>query len=1007
MSGTRLVAGSRWRTPVRRPPVHATRAASTPRAGLGDRRGGIGKARQPARCSAEPETSAAQSSVSQETTPRSKRQNKLSLQAAEAQVINGLAEAAVAQEKEEAEAQSQALAEQVVVVAAKSEDGAPHEGVTEGEAGSELRKADGQAVGEGGKPAGKGAEVARLLALADHLERHPPQRPPAGKEAAETAREAGGAEGRREGEGGDGAKGGEASGGRALNAGEHQASATRIYVAPPVDPSDALLGDIEGMSLAEVLDNEQVYNKELAWLSFNWRVALTAQHESVPLWEQLRFLAITCSNLDEFFAKRVGGLMRQRLAGVVGGSAKKHSPGFSPAEQLALISQAVRAMVEHVYEDLQGRVLPRLREQGVAIVDYAMLNETGRETLAAFFNKQVEVLLTPIKLDPGHPFPVLPSDSLNISVLIEDPKNRDGPYLHAIVNLPQNLPRFHEVPPAFAADGEEWKQGFVLLEQIIIHNLSNLFGGMTVAATHTFRVTRNAELERHEEDADDLLDMISYELRERRFAPFVRLEVDAAMPTDLVSLICSELQLNLEEEVYLIPGMLALADLQSLPINTNMLDSSLVYGQGKTRPHPRLAPTLVQRVHRRQVGAWGGQRWKGIRSIFSVIREADLLVHHPYQSFSSSTQRLVEEAARDPDVVAIKATLYRTSSDSPIISALQKAAEAGKQVAVLVELKARFDEARNVGFARRLEDAGCNVAYGLVGLKTHCKTMLVVRREAAAPNGLRTYVHIGTGNYNPSTARVYTDFGLLTCDPEICSDVVDLFKFLTGMHDQVAVGGYRRLMVANTNMRDQLMRLIEAEVESAAQGYHAAVTVKCNGMDDKRMVRSLYEASAAGVRVDAIVRGVCSLRPGVPGLSENMRVLSIVGRYLEHHRVYVFHNRGDPLYFIGSADWMSRNLSNRVEVAAPILDATLKRQLHEVLTLALFDAVNAWDMLPNGRYVKPAFQMDDSLAAAPLLPGEEPVELKRMAERMGCHAAMVLLTKAQVDRAFKGTPKRA
>mmetsp|Transcript_7526 Transcript_7526/g.21316 ORF Transcript_7526/g.21316 Transcript_7526/m.21316 type:complete len:920 (+) Transcript_7526:297-3056(+) len=778
-----------------------------------------------------------------------------------------------------------------------------------------------------------------------------------------------------------------------------------MFVAPPPHISDKLVEDVSGMTLHELTDKDMMYNVEMSWLSFNWRVIFTAQQPNMPLWEQLKFLAISMGNLDEFFAKRVGGLMRQRLAGVANLTGKKPQ-GLTPNEQLALISSHVKEMVQFVCDDLYSRVLPQLQEAGIWIVEYHQLSKTGVEDLEMYFSRQVEVLLTPIKLDPGHPFPVLPSDSLNIAVLLEDPKCPDSPYMHAIVNIPCNLPRWHPISSDSTTLGDSLLQGFVLLEEIVINNLSKLFGGMTVVGAHTFRVTRNAELERHEEDADDLLDMISYELRERRFAPFVRLQVHESMPENLARLICGELQLCYEEEVFHLPGMLSLADLISIPVDKSKMDPSMLFSPGKVRPHPRLAPTLVQRVHRRQQADWGGNRWKGIRSIFSVIRQADLLVHHPYQSFSSSTQRLVEEAARDPDVVAIKATLYRTSSDSPIISALQKAAEAGKQVAVLVELKARFDEARNVGYARRLEDAGCNVAYGLVGLKTHCKTLLVVRREKTSPHGLRPYVHIGTGNYNPSTARTYTDFGLLTCDPDICSDVVDLFKYLTGMHDQRAVGGYRRLLVANTNMRSEFVRLIEAEIDAAKAGHHAAITIKTNGLDDKRMVRLLHEAAAAGVRVDCIVRGVCSLRPGVPGLTDNLRVVSIVGRYLEHHRVYCFHNRGDPKYYIGSADWMSRNLSRRVEVAAPILNEDLKRQLHEVLALCLFDRVNAWDMLPNGRYVKPAFRTDESITSAPFLPGEFPQDLKKMADRVGCHTAILALTKAEVDRAFLTTKKR-
>ncbi|CAD7699106.1 unnamed protein product [Ostreobium quekettii] len=491
------------------------------------------------------------------------------------------------------------------------------------------------------------------------------------------------------------------------------------------------------------------------------------------------------------------------------------------------------------------------------------------------------------------------------------------------------------------------------VEEVIVHNLGRLFGGMELLGVHAFRVTRNAELERHEEEADDLLDMISDELRERRFAPFVRLEVDAKMPSDLAEFLAAELDLNYGQDVYRMEGLVEQYDLLTIPDSPHKLENRLKYAAWSPATHPRLKSTgkrQKKHSHKRVVSSLSNYK-EDAQSIFSVLREGDLLVHHPYQGFTSSTQRFVEEAAEDPHVLAIKATLYRTTSKSPIISALLKAKENGKHVAVLVELKARFDEARNVSFAQRLEEAGCNIAYGLVGVKTHAKTTLVVRRERSAPNGLRCYCHIGTGNYNPKTAKVYTDFGLLTCDPDLSSDVVDLFKLLTGLHSQAAVGGYKKLVVASEYMRQHFYKLIDREIENASKGKQAAICVKVNGLDDQETVLKLYEACKAGVRVDAIVRGICRLRPRVPGVSDNMRVVSTVGRFLEHSRVFCFYNDGKPLYLISSADWRKRNLVSRVEVASPIEDERLKAQLRDILALCLYDTKDAWEMMADGRWV--------------------------------------------------------
>ena len=514
------------------------------------------------------------------------------------------------------------------------------------------------------------------------------------------------------------------------------------------------------------------------------------------------------------------------------------------------------------------------------------------------------------------------------------------------------------------------------MEQIIIHNLDRLFGGMLVLSANMFRPTRNADVVRNEDEAEDLLEMMSDEVRERRFAPFVRLEVEASMPGDLMLRIADEMALTSQDVFTVSAGPVGVGELDALPVQFGM-DPSLLYSHWAPATHPRLMNVSKKPINTAVGGhISGGAAGSRSESIFSAIRRGDILVHHPYHSFATSTQLFVESAARDPAVVAIKATLYRTSSDSPIISALAMAAEAGKQVAVLVELKARFDEARNVGFATKLEESGCNVAYGLVGLKTHCKAMLVVRQEE---DGLRTYVHLGTGNYNPRTASLYTDVGLLTCDEELAHDVSDLFKHLTGYHRQLA---YRKLLVAPHAMRRQFAELIDNEIAHAKAGHPASVTAKMNGLDDNLLVQKLYQASQAGVRVELIVRGICRIRPGVPGVSDNVRVISIVGRFLEHHRIVRFSNGGDPRFFIGSADWMSRNLTRRVEVCTPITNELLKAQLQSVLDACLMDGALAWEMLPDGRYCKPSTRSTEHVPY-----GDD--RLGKRARQIGLHSALI------------------
>jgi polyphosphate kinase len=668
--------------------------------------------------------------------------------------------------------------------------------------------------------------------------------------------------------------------------------------------------DITTLSIDELSTSEEVYNRELSWLSFNWRVLHEAVDPRTPLLERLKFIAITSSNLDEYFSKRVGGLKRQKAAGV----ANLTLDGWAPDVQLALIAATVREMISVESDCLHDDILPALAKHGIRVFNYHELTSAQHEKLTSFYQKEVYPILTPLAVAPGHPFPFISNLSLSLGVVLRDPQSGDVQF--ARVKVPQTRQRW--VPL-------DNPMHFVPLEQVITANLDTLFKGMEVLAVYPFRVTRNADLARNEEEADDLLEMISEELRERRFAPVVRLEVDEKMPADVLALLQNQLHLD-NDDVYHVRGLLRRVDLFALAdINLPHL---------KYEPWTPLAPS----------------RFAGINSkgrpgeMFSAIRQGDIIVHHPYQSFQGSTQMFVEAAARDSQVLAIKQTLYRTSDNSQIIAALIQAAEMGKQVAVLVEVKARFDEAKNIEWARKLEEAGCHVAYGLVGLKTHCKVSLAIRQEE---DGLRTYYHIGTGNYNAKTAFVYTDLGYFSCNPEIGADLLDLFNYLTGYSYQI---DYRKLLVAPVNMRNRFMELIDREIAHAAAGRSGRIIAKMNGLEDPAIVRKLYEASQAGVEIDLIVRGNCRVRPGIPGVSDNIRVVSIIGRFLEHSRIFYFHNDGTPQYYIGSADWMRRNLSSRVEAATPIEDPRLQEYLWFILQSSLQDHRQAWEMLPDGRY---------------------------------------------------------
>jgi polyphosphate kinase len=667
---------------------------------------------------------------------------------------------------------------------------------------------------------------------------------------------------------------------------------------------------LDALSIEALATSDRVYNYELAWLDFNWRVLFEAMDARTPLLERLKFIAITASNLDEYFSKRVGGLKRQAAAGI----SNLKLEGMTPAEKLALIAQAIHPMIEQQSETLLNHILPELAEQGVMLLDYSACTPEQREYLDLYFVREVYPILTPLAVDPGHPFPFISNLSLSLGVHLRNPAT--GESFFSRLKVPANRPRWVPLNTPLH---------FVPLGQVIVANLDRLYPGMEVRAAYPFRVTRNADLDRNEEEAEDLLEMINEELRERRFAPVVRLEVDASMPDAMVEFLRDEMELD-AQDVYRIRGPLRQTDFFALA-ELNL--SHLKYDPWTPLVHPRFA--VFDRNSRPA-------------DLFTAIRQGDILVHHPYQSFTASTQVFIEMAARDPQVLAIKQTLYRTSSDSPIVNALIQAAERGKQVAVLVEVKARFDEERNIEWARKLEDAGCHVAYGLVGLKTHTKLSLIVREEE---DGLRSYFHVGTGNYNPKTATLYTDLGLISCDPDLGADIMDLFNYLTGYSRQ---NQYRKLLVAPVTMRKRFVKLIEQETANAMAGKSARIIAKMNTLDDTAIVKKLYEASQAGVQIDLIIRGTCRVRTGIPGISENIRVISVIGRFLEHSRIFYFENGGEPLYFIGSADWMRRNLSNRVEAITPIEDPRLQEQLHHILQTSLADYRQAWEMLPDSRY---------------------------------------------------------
>ena len=649
-------------------------------------------------------------------------------------------------------------------------------------------------------------------------------------------------------------------------------------------------------------------NRELAWLDFNARVLALAEDTTVPVLERAKFLAIFSANLDEFFQIRVASLRDKQAAGLGATS----PDGLTPVEQLRAIRPRVEALIARQTDAFLHGIVTDLIDAGIVLSDWASLDDDDREYLVDVFHHRIFPVLTPLAVDPGHPFPYISNLSLNLAVSVCDPGT--GARRFARLKVPPLLPRFVVMP-----DGER----FVPVEQVIAAHLATLFPGMEIERHDAFRVTRNADVTLEEEEADDLLAAVELELRRRRFGRAVRLEVARTMSTETLALLLRELELA-DDDVYVVDGPLELGGLWA------------VYELDR----PELKdPAWVGVTQPRLVDADGDAR-----DIFAVLREREILVHHPYDSFSTSVVAFIEQAASDPQVLAIKQTLYRTSGDSPIVKALIRAAEAGKQVAVLVELKARFDEQANIGWARALEEAGVHVVYGLVGLKTHAKTALVVRQEGES---IRHYSHIGTGNYNPKTAGMYEDIGLLSADPELGADLAELFNYLTGYSRQTE---FRRLLVAPTGLRQAVLELIDAERDAPDRG--GRIVMKMNSLVDTPVIDALYAASQAGVAIDLLIRGICCLRPGVPGLSDNIRVRSIVGRFLEHSRILAIGGRDHRRYFIGSADFMPRNLDRRVEAVTPVDDPELQARLQEILDVELADDALAWELHGDGNWAR-------------------------------------------------------
>ena len=692
---------------------------------------------------------------------------------------------------------------------------------------------------------------------------------------------------------------------------------------------------------------EDYLNRELSWLAFNYRVLHEGIDDRTPLLERLKFLAIFSSNLDEYFMVRVAALKQQVNAEVT----KLTLDGRTPSEQLEAINENLRPLVKQQTDLFENVLKQELEVEGIYLTNYVDLTQEQRAYLHTYFEEHIFPVLTPLAVDPSHPFPYISNLSLNLAVVLRDPDTDQE--LFARVKVPQVLPRFVSLPQELchSLNGKSWVWTGVPLEQVIAHNLDALFTGMVIQECHPFRVTRNADLAVEEDEADDLLLAIEQEVRKRWLGKSaVRLEIHASTPETIRDRLRTDLELE-EFDVYDIEGMLGLKDL--------FFFLSLPCPHLKDKPWHPVVPHFLSRVKEIVDGNEDGEIQQEGTDFFTLIRNGDILVHHPYHSFTASVQQFITQAAHDPDVLAIKMTLYRTSGDSPIINALIAAAANQKQVAVLVELKARFDEENNINWAKKLEQAGVHVVYGLVGLKTHTKTILVVRQEK---NQIRRYVHVGTGNYNPKTANLYTDLGLFTCREDLGTDLTNLFNLLTGYSRQKS---FRKLLVAPINMRDRMIEMIQREAEHSRKGVNGRIVAKMNALVDPPIIQALYAASQAGVKIDLIIRGICCLRPNTEGLSENIRVISVVGRFLEHSRIFYFHNNGQEEMYIGSADWMTRNLSRRVEAISPIESPQAFLELQEILGILLADNRHAWELQSDGKYIQrqsPAEQIQSAQA---------------------------------------------
>ncbi len=678
--------------------------------------------------------------------------------------------------------------------------------------------------------------------------------------------------------------------------------------------------------------SEHYINRELSWISFNERVLAQALDTRTPLLEQAKFSAIFSNNLDEFFMVRVASLKAQVEAGIT----KTSADGLTPLQQLLTIRDHLVPLIEQQQDHYRKHLKNQLVEHGVHLLDYEQLNPKERLWIDNYFQTAIFPVLTPLAVDQAHPFPFVSNLSLNIATLILDPET--GQQQFARVKVPQKtMPRFVEIPPDLSGINPKPVHTAVPLEQVVAFNLKLLFPGMKIEEHYFFRVTRDADLELRDLEADDLMSAMEQGLHKRRMGgEVVRLEVTNEMPQRVVEMLIEGMAVE-EKDLYRIEGLLGLDDLFGL--------MRLPLEQLKDQPHIGLTAKVLSRSQRRMLEDESIKE-EEFKSIFSVIRRKDILLHHPYELFATSVEEFINQAADDPLVMGIKITLYRTSKDSPIIAALIRAAEHGKQVMALVELKARFDEGNNIQWARQLERSGVHVVYGVLGLKTHTKTILVVRKEKER---LRSYVHIGTGNYNSKTSRLYTDLGLLSARPELSQDLVELFNYLTGFSKQQS---FRRLLVAPVTLRKGMESLILREIEHAREGRGGHIRAKMNALVDPAIISLLYEASQVGVRIELIIRGMCCLYPGRKGFSENISVISIIGRFLEHSRIFWFANDNNPEVYIGSADLMPRNLDRRVEAVTPIEEPEQKEHLERLLNLYLNDNREAWDMQSDGSFLQ-------------------------------------------------------